>query len=128
MEVNTPAGKMNIPIPYTQEEFINKCKTEDALSLKWREEYRNLQYGSKEEIEHLSKHYTPDTEFSERWGLKIEERELSLLERYELMKKLDNWVSVHYKEPKTMEYMDKHNIPTKLITVTYKNKTIESYE
>jgi hypothetical protein len=80
----------------TQEEFINKCKT--------------------------------DTEFSERWGLKIEERELSLLERYELMKKLDNWVSVHYKEPKTMEYMDKHNIPTKLITVTYKNKTIESYE
>jgi hypothetical protein len=69
-----------------------------------------------------------DSEFSQRWGLKIEERELSLLERYELMKKLDNWVSVHYKEPKTMEYMDKHNIPTKLITVTYKNKTIESYE
>jgi hypothetical protein len=69
-----------------------------------------------------------DSEFSQKWGLKIEERELSLLERYELMKKLDNWVSVHYKEPKTMEYMDKHNIPTKLIAVTYKNKTIESYE
>jgi len=42
MEVNTPAGKMNIPIPYTQEEFINKCKT--------------------------------DSEFSQRWGLKIEEQ------------------------------------------------------
>ena len=69
-----------------------------------------------------------DSEFSQKWGLKIEERELSLLERYELMKKLDNWVSVHYKEPKTMEYMDKHNIPTKLITVTYNDKTIESYE
>jgi len=69
-----------------------------------------------------------DPEFSERWGLTIEERELSLEERYELMKKLDNWVSVHYKEPKTMEYMDKHNIPTKLITMTYKDKTIESYE
>ena len=81
--------------PYTQEEFINKCKT--------------------------------DTEFSEKWGLKIEERELSLLERYELMKKLDNWISVHYKEPKTMEYMDKHNIPSKLITITYNNETIESY-
>ena len=67
-------------------------------------------------------------EFSEKWGLKIEERELSLLERYELMKKLDNWISVHYKEPKTMEYMDKHNIPTKLITLTYNNETIESYE
>ena len=69
-----------------------------------------------------------DSEFSQKWGLKIEERELSLLERYELMKKLDNWVSVHYKEPKTMEYMDKHNIPTKLIKVTYNDKTIESYE
>ena len=84
----------------SQEEFINKCKT--------------------------------DSEFSEKWrtllGLKIEERELSLLERYELMKKLDNWVSVHYKEPKTMEYMDSQNIPTKLITITYNNETIESYE
>ena len=84
----------------SQEEFINKCKT--------------------------------DSEFSEKWGtllgLKIEERELSLLERYELMKKLDNWVSVHYKEPKTMEYMDSQNIPTKLITITYNNETIEVYE
>ena len=66
--------------------------------------------------------------FSEKWGLKIEERELSLLERYELMKKLDNWVSVHYKEPKTMEYMDSQNIPAKLITITYNNEIIESYE
>ena len=80
----------------SQEEFIDKCKT--------------------------------DSEFSETWGLKIEERELCLLERYELMKKLDNWISVHYKEPKTMEYMDKHNIPTKLITLTHKNEKIESYE
>jgi hypothetical protein len=68
-----------------------------------------------------------NTEFSEKWGLKIEERELSLEERYALMKKLDNWVSVHYKEPKTMEYMDKHSIPTKLITITYNDTKIESY-
>jgi hypothetical protein len=66
-------------------------------------------------------------DFSEKWGLKIEERELSLEERYELMKKLDNWVSVHYKEPKTMEYMDKHNIPTKLITIKYNDTKIQSY-
>jgi len=71
---------------------------------------------------------TYDKTFSEKWGLKIEERELSLLERYELMKKLDNWVSVHYKEPKTMEYMDSQNIPAKLITITYNNETIEIYE
>ena len=69
-----------------------------------------------------------DSEFSKKWGLKIEVRELSLLERYELMKKLDNWVSVHYKEPKTMEYMDSQNIPTKLITIEYNNEKIEIYE
>jgi hypothetical protein len=69
-----------------------------------------------------------DEEYGRRWGLKIEERELSLEERYGLMKKLDNWVEVHYKEPKTMDYMDKHNIPTKLITITYNNKTITSYD
>lgn len=69
-----------------------------------------------------------EPDFSIHWGLKIEERELSLKERYELMKKLDNWVSVHYKEPKTMEYMDSQNIPTKAITITYKDKTIESHD
>ena len=79
-------------------EFINKCKT--------------------------------DNEFSEKWGLKIEERELSLLERREIDKtKLEwkDWVDViklaHYKET-----YDKYNIPTKLITVTYNDKIIESYE
>jgi hypothetical protein len=120
----------------TIQEFINKCKTEDALSLKWREEYRNLQYGSKEEIEHLSKHYTSDTEFSERWGLKIEERELSRDER------CDEYIKRHPKETNdgilnykwigdnlcTHEDYDKWNIPTKLITITYNDKKIESYE
>jgi hypothetical protein len=43
---------------HTQEEFINKCKT--------------------------------NTEFSEKWGLKIEERELSLEERGEWDSKKDN--------------------------------------
>jgi thymidylate synthase len=53
------------------------------------------------------------------YGFQVYTRELSLEERYELMKKLDNWVSVHYKEPKTMEYMDKHNIPTRAISLMY---------
>jgi thymidylate synthase len=53
------------------------------------------------------------------YSFQVYTRELSLLERYELMKKLDNWVSVHYKEPKTMEYMDKHNIPTRAISLMY---------
>ena len=53
------------------------------------------------------------------YGFQVYTRELSLLERYELMKKLDNWVSVHYKEPKTMEYMDSQNIPTRAISLMY---------
>jgi hypothetical protein len=62
-----------------------------------------------------------DTEFSERWGLKIEERELSLEESifhyekelYSPLRIIDQKIPV---------------IPTKLITITYNNKTIESYE
>ena len=57
-------------------------------------------------------------EFSEKWGLKIEERELT-------------W-------DESNEYYNKHRslnvpylgllVPTRLITLTYKDKTIESYE
>ena len=69
-----------------------------------------------------------DTEFSEKWGLKIEERELSLEERK----------SIYENEyTKSVEVPNNHwlnsklttrNIPTKLITITYKDTIIESYE
>ena len=104
MEVNTPAGKMNIPVPYTQEQFINKCET--------------------------------DSEFSERWGLKIEERELSFEERCEIqIARLEGMYSSgkevfiqHSVNDVKQITMDKNNIPTKQITITYNDKTIESYE
>jgi hypothetical protein len=74
-------------IPYTQEEFINKCKT--------------------------------DTEFSERWGLKIEERELDMMERWEIADLTPNMEEFDF-----ANYMcDIHNVPTKLITITYNDKT-----
>jgi lysyl-tRNA synthetase class II len=70
-----------------------------------------------------------DSEFSQRWGLKIEERELSrgfLEERQNLYFKLNpEFRLVHEDMDK---HMDKHNIPTKLITIKYNDKTIESYE
>ena len=127
----------------SQEEFINRCKTDDALSIKWREEYRDFRYGSKEEIEHLSKHYKTDPEFSEKWGLKIEERELSWEERRDLLtpSQYDGTALNKYgKEDcrfgdispftdKVIHYwLDLHNIPTKLITLTYNNETVESYD
>ena len=83
----------------TKEEFINKCKT--------------------------------DPEFSERWGLKIKERELTLEERYNI------WFTNNY-ETGMERYFDPNRLPdfdneyyeptpTKLITVTYNNQTIEVY-
>ena len=121
---------------YMQEEFIKKCKT--------------------------------DIEFSEKWGLKIEERELSENEINDLKLKLileylnkKNIITVSFEDFKNDEnkipnidwrrgawdmigwidygregdrdklkevYADIKNIPTKLITIKYNDKTIESYE
>jgi len=60
------------------------------------------------------------------YGFQVYTRELSLEERYGLMKKLDNWVSVHYKEPKTMEYMDKQNIPTRAISLMWNQRSVDT--
>jgi len=104
----SPAGHYN---GMTKEGFINKCKI--------------------------------DTEFSENWGLKIEERELSWEERRDLLtpEQYDGTALNKYGHKdcgfgyispftdKVIHYwMNLHNIPTKLITVTYNDKTIESYE
>jgi hypothetical protein len=56
---------------------------------------------------------------------------LSLEERYDLIEKdkhtqFVNWQSLGTDRIK--ESLDNHNVPTKLITVTYKDKKIESYE
>lgn len=85
---------------FTKKEFINKCKA--------------------------------DSEFSKRWGLEIVETELSLEERHWLYCKSfegtdDNHKGSSNSEQMT-EYHNKRNIPTKLITITYNNETIESYE
>ena len=78
-----------------------------------------------------------NTEFSEKWGLKIEERELSLEERMELspniietITRIDliNYIEDNGKSYKMTRMLDDKNIPTKLITITYNDKTIESYE
>jgi hypothetical protein len=91
------------PGGHTKEEFINKCKT--------------------------------DKEFSEKWGLKIEERELNLEERSIIAGSNHNEVSQNIKmftgidEDHTLhKNLDDNNIPTKLITITYKDTIIESYE
>jgi hypothetical protein len=64
-----------------------------------------------------------DPEFSEKWGLTIEERELSLEERYDLCAARKSKMTAISEE----DYI-KYNIPSKLITITYNDKKIESYE
>ena len=80
----------------SQNEFINKCKT--------------------------------DLEFSEKWGLTIEERELSFEERYDWFTKTYNKNLTRSTNQYDMEdILNTNNIPTKSITITYNDKTIESY-
>ena len=69
-------------------------------------------------------------EFSEKWGLKIEERELSLEERHQLA--LPIWKEKYGPLADMMVPTNVDNtpfkIPTKLITLIYNNETLESYE
>jgi hypothetical protein len=69
-----------------------------------------------------------DDEFSEKWGLKIEERELSNKERITLAGfDYENRGGIGWNMIK--ETVDEDNaIPRKLITVTYNNETIKFYD
>jgi len=69
-----------------------------------------------------------DVKFSETWGIKIEEGELSLEERNEWFKINLNGNNPLMKSDWKDFELDQQNIPTKLITITYNNETIESYE
>ena len=61
-----------------------------------------------------------DPEFSEKWGLKIEERDLTMREQEMLG---HNYGHLTWEEQANFRFE-----PTKLITLTYNNETIESYE
>jgi hypothetical protein len=69
-----------------------------------------------------------DDEFSEMWGLKIEERELSEEEGNEIRDIQYFKNNLHQALKGSDTKIDWENIPTKQITITYNNETIESYE
>ena len=81
-------------------------------------------------IQEFIKKIKTDDKFSEKWGLSIEERELSLDERYKIA--LPIWKEKYGLLANMMVPTNVDNtpykIPTKLITITYNDKTIESYE
>lgn len=63
-----------------------------------------------------------DQEFSEKWGLKIEERELSLEERNEWS--WENWGITCEME----SVLDEQEVPKRVITLEYNGEKIEVYE
>ena len=87
---------MGDKIKLTQNEFINKCKT--------------------------------DPEFSEKWGLTIEERELNTDERNKWFQINLNGNNPLMKSDWKDYELDQQNIPTKRIIISYNDKTIKSYE
>jgi hypothetical protein len=80
----------------TQEEFIDKCKT--------------------------------NPEFSKKWRLTIEERELDTDERNKWFQINLNGNNPLMKSDWKDYELDQQNIPTKRIIISYNDKTIESYE
>jgi hypothetical protein len=95
-------GKAEKPFFYlSQEEFINKIKTDDV--------------------------------FAKKWGVIVEVRELSLEERTQiLVSRSDNKRDFYDRNSRLIIeeklVLDESNIPTKAISLTYNNQTIENYE
>ena len=78
-------------------------------------------------IEEFIEEIKSDNEFSEKWGLKIEERELTPKERIELAggKIQDKYQAL---VEMSLRVCDERDIPTKVITLTYNNETVITYE
>jgi len=73
-----------------------------------------------------------DDEFSEKWGLTIEERKLSFEERTQLYNKTLGDGFENKKWASNQDFIESRlktdNIPTKLITIIYNDTKFESYE
>ena len=104
-----------------QKEEVNRLRSQMKLV-----KVSLIELLSKEEFINKCK---TDSEFSEKWGLKIEERELSLEERAKWLqdnKGYDLLVG-NLEHDHIMEVVE-DEAPTRLITITYNGETIESYE
>jgi hypothetical protein len=70
-----------------------------------------------------------DSEFSEKWGLTIEERALSLEERAQWLQDNTEWdLLVGNLDHDHIREVVEEEAPNKLIIVTYNDKKIKSYE
>jgi hypothetical protein len=107
------------------EAYENYCKSFENQTLI--EEY-SFDTDSMTQFMFINKCKT-DQEFSEKWGLKIEERELSLEERAQWLQDNKEWdLLVGNLDHDHIREVVEEEAPTKLIKVTYNDKTTESYE
>ena len=118
---------------YTQNTPENHVAGSDSdpmkLSMDWKGKndyssgYPILERLSKEEF--ICKIKTDD-EFSQKWGVKIEERELTTVrERKKYDNYFDDLIGEYLEHHETL---DKRGVPRKITTITYKNEKIESHE
>jgi hypothetical protein len=103
---------------------MNKEQIIDEVYNKWiKYSWNNRIYPSQNDKDIFIDRIKTEPDFSIHWGLKIEEKELSLEERNNVYKK--QW------GPGVSELshdrFNSLNIPTKLITITYNDKTIEIF-
>ena len=100
----------------------------DEVYEKYHQENKHVTYLTFLLREEFINRIKKDKGFSEKWGLKIEERELSQEERKKLYEDgftpgmevtNDHWLN---------SKLTTRNIPTKLITLEYNNEKIEIYE
>ena len=113
------------------EAYVNYL--ENCLDIKWMKENFFYDGSSNHHVYRIIKESfirkcKTDSDFSEKWGLKIEERELSLDERNEIRDIQYFKNNLHQALKGSDTKIDWENIPTKLITITYKDTIIESYE
>ena len=120
------------------EVYENYCKSFDTQS---EIESHSFDTGPMTKIMFVEKIKNLDW-FSETWGLKIEERELSLEEKEWELEKTNcindietdriiyghEWEKYIQEQYEGIQSTQDIKIPTKLITLTYNNETIESYE
>jgi hypothetical protein len=74
-----------------------------------------------------------DIEFAKQWGVVYEERKLSEDERLNLVPNKEVIIEAannfaNFEDRTVKDFLDELNVPTKSISITYNNKTIESYE
>ncbi len=120
-------------VKFSSNPFDFKIKTAEALEIGGKnvEGWGQFQIDGEFTQEEFINKITSDDKFAKKWGVIIYTRDLSIEERWELYHKSDIkplTPQTGYDDKELHRICDDCYIPTKLLTITYNNKTIEYYE